>query len=58
MDDEQAPLGTPHDPSGEEPRAAEAPAVDVERLAQKVYTLMRDELRLEKARSAGRLRSR
>ena len=42
---------------GDERRPADGagpapPAIDVARLAQKVYTLMRDELRLERARGA------
>jgi hypothetical protein len=42
----------------EQPRDAQHADVDVARLAEKVYTLMREELRLERARGATRTRSR
>jgi hypothetical protein len=58
MADEQPTTGAPHEPIGEQSHEGETPAIDIERLTQKVYILMRDELRLEKARGAGQLRSR
>jgi len=58
MSDEQTPAGAVHDPSEQQSAAADAPGVDVMRLAEKVYALMRAELRLEKARGAARMRTR
>jgi len=58
VSDEQTPAGAVHDPGEQQSPAADAPGVDIARLADKVYALMRAELRLEKARGAARMRAR
>ena len=40
------------DSAGGKAAAGEAPAIDIARLADKVFRLMQDELRLERARGA------
>jgi hypothetical protein len=57
-DDVQAVEGAPHDGLHEQAGDARAPEIDIARLAEKVYVLMREELRLERARGATRMRSR
>jgi hypothetical protein len=58
VSDEQTPAGAAHEPHEQHSQDADASGIDVARLADKVYALMRAELRLEKARGAARMRAR
>jgi hypothetical protein len=56
-DDDQTPSDAAPDRPDQQPRDAQHADIDVARLAEKVYALMREELRLERARGATRARS-
>ena len=57
VDESHASEGAAHDGQGDRPHDGQPPVIDIARLAEKVYALMREELRLERARGSTRARS-